>query len=188
MRLPEGLGTRPRAGEGWRSMEVLGIVVQWIHVLAAITWVGGGLYFDMVVLPTARGLPPEALQRFGQAITARSSRIFAGSAGIVMLMGLLRGTVFGPIKSFDVLFGTAYGITWLVALVVTIGLAFMGARVIGGRSERLFGDQALWVGGDGASLPPAVVAQVAALRQLALIELGGFLVVFTCMILMRFGY
>ena len=35
---------------------------------------------------------------------------------LVILLGILHGTVFGPIKSLSFLFGTAYGITWIITL------------------------------------------------------------------------
>jgi hypothetical protein len=100
--------------------------------------------------------------------------VLPGVAGLVVLLGILRGTVFGPIDSIDALFGTAYGLTWLVALVVSIGLVIHGARSLGPAIEGL---------GAAADFPRAA----ARVRRLATADLAGFAVVFTCMILMRFG-
>ncbi len=95
-------------------------------------------------------------------------------APVVLLLGIVRGTVFGPINSLDMLFGTAYGITWLVALLTTLALIYNGARHLGPS----------YVGLKDAPDFPAAVAR---LQRLARIDVGLFLVVFTCMILMRFG-
>lgn len=96
-------------------------------------------------------------------------------APLVILLGIVRGTVFGPIDSIDALFGTAYGITWLVALVVSIGLVVNGARNIGPATTAL-------------KDAPDFAAAGARLQRFAQIDLVGFLIVFTCMILMRFGF
>jgi putative copper export protein len=93
---------------------------------------------------------------------------------LVLVLGILRGTVFGPINSLEDLFGTAYGWTWLVSLVATLGLVFTGARYVG----PMFG------GLKDADDYPAAVAR---LRRVSRIDLGIFFVVFTCMIRMRFG-
>jgi copper resistance protein D len=168
-------------------MDVLQIVVQWLHVLAGVLWFGGAVAVNLLVLPSMTVLPPEHQRRFGRALTPRLSRFFSIVAGIVMLMGILRGTVFGPIRGLDTLFGTAYGLTWLAALVLTIGLAVIGARFVGPTAERMYADDSLWSFGPGQPPPAGLQAHIQLLRTIGTIELAGFLVVFTLMILMRFG-
>ncbi|MBA3587040.1 MAG: hypothetical protein H0W41_05310 [Chloroflexi bacterium] len=41
----------------------------------------------------------------------------------VGITGILRGTLFGPVKSLDVLFGTPYGLTFLAAIALGLLLA-----------------------------------------------------------------
>jgi putative copper export protein len=82
--------------------------------------------------------------------------------------------VFGPIDSVDDLFGTAYGWTFIVALVGTLGLFYTGARHIGPTFE-------------GLKDTPDYGAAMRRLRRITQVDLGLFFVVFTCMILMRFG-
>ena len=80
-------------------------------------------------------------------------------------------------------FGTAYGWTWLTALVVTILTYLFGLFVIVPALRRM--DQAP-VAADGAPTPGARRGDrpgQAARR----IGAGRLLVIFTCMILMRFG-
>ena len=64
---------------------------------------------------------------------------------------------------------------WLVALVVSVGLIVNGARNIGPSLKALT---------DAPDFPAAG----ARVQRYAQIDLVGFLIVFTCMILMRFGY
>jgi copper resistance protein D len=168
-------------------MDIFQLIVQWVHVLAGILWLGGFAAINFLVFPSMMALPPEQQRRYGRAISPRLSRYFSIVAGTVMLFGLIRGTLLGPIKGLDILFGTAYGLTWIAALILTIGLAVIGARVVGPTAERMYNDDSLWEFGPGQPPPAGLTAHVQLLRTVGMIELAGFLVVFTLMILMRFG-
>lgn len=156
-------------------MDVLQIAIQWLHVLGGIFWFGGTLFSNFVVVPAVMRISPAAQQEFGNAI-GRTAQIIRPISYATIVLGILRGTVWGPIKGADVLFGTAYGITWLVALVVAVGLVGYGQMVIEPFRERL----------GRASQEEARVLVGQAGRIFGL-ELIGFAVIFTAMILMRFG-
>jgi hypothetical protein len=95
-----------------------------------------------------------------------------------VLIGFLRGTFFGSLHSLDTVFGTSYGLTWLISLLLGIALILWGALIVGPRAQALV----------AASTPEDYGAIQQRLIFLARIELVGFLAIFTCMILMRFGY
>jgi hypothetical protein len=80
-------------------------------------------------------------------------------------------------------FTTAYGITWLVALVTAIAVFFWGRIVIVGAVRRLTEAPLTADGGP----TPELDAALARAKRVTVLELLGFLVIFTCMILMRFG-
>jgi hypothetical protein len=104
----------------------------------------------------------------------------------VILLGILRGTVFGPVRSIDALL-TTYGLTWLLALVLAIGTFMYGMRVVGPTLERIGRiSEADAVNPDG-SPTPAALALLGQAKRNGVIELLLFLAIFTCMILMRFG-
>jgi uncharacterized membrane protein len=171
-------------------MDIFQLIVQWLHVLCGILWVGGAVAINMLVLPSLGVLDPKAQRRLGQALAPALRRYFAIVAGLVMLLGIVRGTLLGPIKGLDILFATPYGLTWLAALVLTIGLAVIGARYVGPTAERMYGDSELWEFGPGfpnQQPPSGLLAHQQLLRTISFVELFGFLVVFTLMILMRLG-
>ena len=114
-------------------MDWLQLAVQWLHVFLGVFWFGSTLYVDFVLIPGLQTLTPGKAREAGAAVGAQGVKVILPVAVLTILLGVIRGTVFGPIKSLEAL-GTIYGITWLVAL-----------------------------------------------------ELIGFFIVFTCMILMRFG-
>ena len=160
--------------------------VQWLHVLLAMLWFGGLLYADFILIPAFSTLPLQTQRAAAAALGVRANRIIPPVAGLVILLGILRGTVFGQIRSLDALTST-YGITWLVALVVAIGTFVFGLRVIGPSLERLGTiPEAEAMNPDGSPSAKLQLLLEAAKRN-SLLELLGFFVIFTCMILMRFS-
>ncbi|HEU4571809.1 MAG TPA: hypothetical protein VFR93_03915 [Candidatus Limnocylindrales bacterium] len=160
---------------------------QWLHVILGIFWFGGTLYADIVMVPALSTLPLRQQRDFGAAIGARGNLIIPAVALGAILMGVLRGTVWGQVRSLDAL-TTTYGLTWLVGLVAAAATFAWGYRVIKPALERLATiSDADALSADGAP-SPTLVRLLDTAKRVTLLELVGFLVVFTCMILMRFGY
>jgi hypothetical protein len=142
------------------------------------------IFLDLILIPTLTTFPISQQREFNARLIPNMVRIIAPAALAVVILGLLRGTVFGPVKSFTYLLGTAYGWTFLIALLLAVATILWGQFVTGRNAEKL---AAIPVGDDG--LPgPEYIAQSTLVRRVAGIELGLFLAVFTTMILMRFGY
>lgn len=148
--------------------------VQWLHVLLGILWFGYALSMRFLVAPALAELPEGQGRITNARIGEIGKKVFPFVGISVLLLGVIRGTVFGPINSLDDAFGTFYGITWIVALLTTVALFVTGARFVGPAFE----------GVKDASDYPAAMER---LRRITTIDLGLFFVVFTCMILMRFG-
>ena len=153
-------------------MNWLTFTVQWLHVLLGITWFGYAISMHFLISPTLAQLPEDQGRITNSRLGEVGARVFPIVSLLVLLLGILRGTVFGRIQSFEAL-TTPYGIVWLVALVLTIAIIVNGARFIG----PLFA---------GLKDTPDYRGSIERLNSLTRIDLGLFTVVFTCMILMRF--
>jgi uncharacterized membrane protein len=161
-------------------------VVQWLHVGLGVLWFGTVLYNATILIPAINTLPLGEQRRFGGAIGEQAFKVIRPAAIAVIVLGVLRGTVFGPIKDLDDL-ATAYGITWLVALAFAVVAYFWAEQVIRPSLHRMNSiPEAEALGRDGTP-SPALVAAVDDLKRRTVLELGFFIVIFTCMILMRFG-
>jgi len=163
------------------------IVIQWLHVFLGIFWFGSTLYLDFVVIPAVMTLPLEQQRIVSKPLTMFSERVIIPAAILVILLGLLRGTIFGPVKSLDFLFGTAYGITFLITLLAALATFAWGQLVLTRAARRLDTFPLGEVMQTDEKVALAFAAQVQRVKLLALLELLGFFVIFTCMILMRFG-
>jgi uncharacterized membrane protein len=146
--------------------------VQWLHVLLGVTWFGYAISMYFLVSPALAELPESQGRITNARLGQIGKRVFPIVASLVILLGILRGTVFGRIQSFEEL-TTTYGIVWLIALLGSLALIFTGARYIGPLFE-------------GLNDAPDYRASIQRLRAISRIDLGLFGVVFTCMILMRF--
>jgi uncharacterized membrane protein len=163
------------------------IVIQWLHVLLGIFWFGSTLYLDFVVIPAVMALPLEQQRTVSKPLTTFSERVIIPAAILVMLLGLIRGIVYGPVRSLDFLFGTAYGLTFLIALLAALATFAWGQLVLTRAARRLDTFPLADVMKSGGPVALAFAAQIQRVKLLALLELLGFFVIFTCMILMRFG-
>lgn len=148
--------------------------IQWLHVLLGILWFGYALSMAFLVAPALARLPEGPQREANFHLGQLGQRVFPIVAPLVILLGFVRGTFFGPIDSIDTAFGTAYGITWVLALLVSIAIVVNGARFIGPLTK-------------GLKDAPDFHAASARIQRLTFIDLGLFAVVFTCMVLMRFG-
>lgn len=159
------------------------IGVQWAHVLLGILWFGNALVLDVIVIPAINKLPIVTQREISSYIGSRATPIFHVAVPLIIVLGIIRGTFLGPIKDVDALLGSAYGLTWLAALVVTIGTYLFGLFAIVPALRTM---DAVPMGPDGRTTQE-LTAATDRVKRLVGLELVGFLVIFTCMILMRFG-
>lgn len=164
-------------------MDWVVVGAQWLHVLLGIIWFGNSLVVATILIPSLNPLPIVTQREVGSRYGGQATRLFDVLVPVLIILGVIRGTLLGPIKSVGDVLGTPYGVTWLVALIAAIVTFLWGRIVINGALQRM-NDAA--VNPDGT--PTAELeAETARVKLVVVLELVGFLVIFTCMILMRFG-
>jgi hypothetical protein len=160
-------------------------VVQWVHVLLGIIWFGTVLYNALILIPAVSTMPVERQREVGEAIGRQGFRVIRPVAMGVIAFGIIRGTVFGPVDELGLT--SAYGLTWLVSLVFAIGAYVWGERVVGTAIERMNAIPVAEAVGPNGHPTPVLVTAIDRVKRVAVLELAFFFVIFTCMILMRFG-
>jgi uncharacterized membrane protein len=150
--------------------------VQWLHILFGTFWFGGMLFSTYVVIPAIGRLPVEGRGAAMAAVGSQANRIVPWVALGAIVLGVVRGTVLGDIHDVSDL-GTAYGIEWLVGLAAAVATLAWGRWVLNPAARRL------------AMGPPspAKAAEMANLRRYTWIQMAGFMVIFTTMILMHYA-
>lgn len=164
-------------------MDIATWLIQALHVTAAITWLGGHLTWQHLILPAWFRQPIETQRGLGRSLVARYERVVIPTALIVVVSGVLRGTVFGRIHTIDDL-SSRYGLAWAAALALIVVTFAIGARLGTPRVRAYLDDDGAWsvaVRGDMGALLRRRRAFVSALR----VELGVMLVVLALMFVMR---
>jgi hypothetical protein len=149
-------------------------VVHWLHVFFAIFWFGAVLTIDFLIVPTVQGLAPQVQQAFGGAFGQRAPKLILPVAVITILLGITRGITGGVLGNL----GSAYGLTWIAALVLGIGVAAWGYFVITPAAQNL---QSSTSEGD-------FQVRLAQVKKVTVAELFGFALILIFMVAMRFGY
>ncbi|MCB9690919.1 MAG: hypothetical protein H6736_03805 [Alphaproteobacteria bacterium] len=150
------------------------LVLQLAHVLTGVIWAGGQVVTSVAVLPALLGLPAPRAREVLDALGSRLGPVMGLTGTTAMLLGIVRGAVYGPIRSFDVLLSTPYGQTFGLALVLSVLGAIHGART----EQRLAG----LFEGDGYRPDARRRVLVDAVVVVGL--MGGIV---ACMVAMHFG-
>ncbi|HEX9495578.1 MAG TPA: hypothetical protein VGA38_07450 [Candidatus Limnocylindria bacterium] len=153
--------------------------IEWVHILLGIFWFGSALYANFILAPVVIRLGPSVRRELLAGMVGRAP-VLVWAGYLTVTAGLLRGTVFGRIQSTDVLFGTRYGVVWLAALGVGIFLALWSHLVLWRSARRMI------------AMPPPAAASgpVVASRPDPLpviVEMVGFVALFTLMIVLKFS-
>jgi uncharacterized membrane protein len=164
-------------------MDWVVVGAQWLHVLLGIVWFGNSLVVAAILIPSLNPLPILTQREVGSRYGERATRLFDVLVPVVIVLGVIRGTLLGPIKSVGDVLGTPYGVTWLVALIAAIVTFLWGRIVINGALQRM-NDAPLNPDGTATA---ELETETNRVKLVVVLELIGFLVIFTCMILMRFG-
>ncbi len=154
------------------------IVISWLHVLLGILWFGSTLYINLILIPAVLPLSREKQQEIASRVSPLTTRVLRPTAILVIVLGIIRGTFLGPLHSVQDVFGTTYGVTWLVALIGAIVLFTFIEVVFDPNIRRL----------NTAKSDAEYDATLGRVKVLAVVELLGFFAIFTCMILLRYGH
>lgn len=97
---------------------MLQIVLIWIHVLAAMVWIGGMAFLSLVLVPALRRMDNPALRVDFLKLVGRRFRVVAwGSILVLIATGMANLALIGQWPSFQTAFGRL-----LVIKLLAVGL------------------------------------------------------------------
>lgn len=158
-------------------------LVQFLHILGGAAWLGASVFASLVLLPFVFGQPIERQRNLVRAVVLGPERLLIGAALLAAVMGVVRGTVFGPIRSIEAL-GSPYGIVWLAAIAVTVAIFAVGGLVTSPAARRLAGDDALWAVPTEEGAAARRADTVRRLRLGFALELSGIVFVLALMVVL----
>ncbi|MBA3826142.1 MAG: hypothetical protein H0X24_19855 [Ktedonobacterales bacterium] len=174
-------------------MLIAAMVLRYLHIILGITWFGGTVYRSLILLPGLATLSPEQRRPFLQSVQEGHETFLLTTGFLVIVLGIMLGAVVGPIQSGSALF-TAYGVTWIASMTLAAIIlgweGFMVSPAIAALAPDDAEEVVVATEPARAVLPP-VPSMPGSLRRaqtLAWIEVGGFCLLVSFMVLMHFGY
>ena len=102
-------------------MDIFSLLILWIHVIAAVIWVGGNLILAMVIVPHFRqNLPPVQRIRILMQIGKRFEPVVWGCIGVLFFTGIVN--IFFAV---DLTSPTALSDAFMRTLIIKILLFFV---------------------------------------------------------------
>jgi uncharacterized membrane protein len=110
---------------------IIGLVSRWIHILAAITAVGGTIFMRMALLPSVSELADDARKQLHAAVRGRWAKFVMGSIAFLIISGLYNIYVIETQKKIPAgdsgLYHALFGIKFLLAF----GIFFIASALVG---------------------------------------------------------
>ena len=107
-------------------MEILSLLVLWLHVIAAVVWIGGNLILALVIVPYfKKSLPPvQRIQILGE-IGKRFEPVVWGCVGVLFFTGMINIFTTGVLTSPELI--GAFMRTLFIKLMLFIVLVILTA-------------------------------------------------------------
>jgi len=114
-----------------QNVDVLTLLLRWLHVLAAMAAFGGALYMRFAVLPAAhQTLDESTREKLREQLRARWARFVHGAIGVLLVTGVINIVRFSMSSDLPPMpYHAIFGVKVVLALVV-----FFVATVVVGRS------------------------------------------------------
>ena len=166
--------------------DLLRIVVQWLHVVSGVLWIGGGFYTVLVQLPALAAMPMAARGPALMELGPRQVRYILRVAELTLATGIGNLLLSGRARQLEEPFGSR----WAMVMVVGIVLAIVLYGLARGVTKPLVG-RLLAVAPQAAAGDQAAAAQVPVLRErlrrLGIIQISIGTVILFAMVMARFS-
>ncbi len=151
------------------------VAFQFLHILFGSIFIGSLIYLRLVLWPTLLTRSSAEARTFYETLLKKTNVLLAASGGLNFILGILRGTLLGQLRSAEA-WGTPYGITFSIALLATLILLILSPRLGPALLKKVW---------NGTSFAPGAAQKV---NRNFIFPLLLVLVILTCMVLMHFGF
>ncbi len=108
--------------------DILMVLITWIHIFAFAVWLGGAIFFSLILAPNVTSLPPPDAGKLMGAVEKKFTPIAWTAIVAIALTGLIRMISSGTL-SVAFLTGTSYGFTLLVKILIFGAIVVVGYMI-----------------------------------------------------------
>ena len=83
--------------------DIIEVTVGWIHILSALFWLGGMIYFELILRPSLSGVSPEEIQKINQGIGKRFGPLAWLAIAVIAITGTIRTVQQSTLSGIDAL-------------------------------------------------------------------------------------
>src|SRR5262245_42354391 len=124
------------------------IILRYMHILGAITLMGGTIFMRLALLPIVQEMEPAAKADFHQRVRSRWAKFVGMAAGLLLVSGVINLAMAGRYQ-FEPVLGIAKGYHMIVGIKFLLALPiFFIASMLMGRSQaaqRFQGQARFWM-------------------------------------------
>ena len=133
-------------------------LIKYVHVLAAIIWVGGAFYAQLLAIQIQRSADPDEIPKFGRRAESIGTRVFIPASIVLFLAG-----------AYLVTQRWSFSQAWVsIAIALWLLSVLMGALYLGPRSKRI--GELFAAEGPGSATGRALVDRVFLVSRLELLS------------------
>ena len=116
------------SSSGVKMADIIQIVLDYVHIISVMVWIGGGIYFLRIVQPSLAALPPDQAGKLTGAILKKFTPIAWGLIIVIGVGGLLRAFLFGLLDQ-TILMSTTYGNLLLLKMALYVVMVVVGITI-----------------------------------------------------------
>jgi uncharacterized membrane protein len=135
--------------------ELFRLITQFLHVLAAILWIGGGFYTLLVQLPALLAAPPAARGPVSAQLAPRQIFYILRVAELTLATGFLNLFASGRAQQLSEPLGSRWAIVILIGMLLAIGLYSLVRATVVPWTRRMLTLGPKAAGGDAAAAAEA---------------------------------
>jgi hypothetical protein len=110
---------------------LIGLISRWMHILAAITAVGGTIFMRMALLPSVGSLADDARKQLHEAVRSRWAKFVMGSIALLLISGLYNIFVIESQKRIPPADSGLYHALFGIKFLLAFGIFFIASALVG---------------------------------------------------------
>ena len=113
------------------DIDYIALVSRWLHILAAITAVGGTIFIRMALVPSLGVLPDQAKKDLHEAVRGRWAKFVMAAIGFLLLSGLYNIGMIEAHKKVAVDERMLYRAVFTIKFMLALAIFFVASALVG---------------------------------------------------------
>ena len=105
-------------------VDIVHLILDGVHLLAIMVWIGGAIFLDRILQPSMSSIPPDQAGKLMAGILKRFTPLAGSSFAIIGITGIIRSYLKGSVNIAFLLESSSGNLLLLKAALVCVMLVF----------------------------------------------------------------